>query len=332
MERIHEMGEVTIASKESESLYSDKPTMMNVEQPTNIGRINELSAGKMSVLCVNEKFESGYLYEVELSLLTRITGSKLAEMFMGKSDVFFDARGFVLLRTDPLVFKHVLKYIEKHRAWKPFDPISPKYLDILATEIHRLGLDIKLSDPYVLTTDIAEKFQRVLNEEPAMKHPGEYDAKMEADMKKHLAEVARKEGSEGLMYLKTNKSGEGYKASKKSMREYDSALENWRKAGPITMSELALMFKHNTVRIKNADKYIRDWCRNSLVYQQVASSSWHFCHALFWKGVTANGEIWEVACDTASRCVGRKITSKGVEMIDCLDPTRHEVYGQDGLE
>ena len=109
----------------------------------------------------------GQLLEIELKLLTKISGSILKDLFTGKIVAAVDDEGQIVIDSEPEHFKEMLKYLREDRTWLP--PAEDEVMrDLVETEIRKWRVDVGLARPSVLTTKVAKEFQAILNSKPDM--------------------------------------------------------------------------------------------------------------------------------------------------------------------
>ena len=112
---------------------------------------------KMSPTKIIELNVRGEMIRTSLASLTKISESRLAEVFCGKIELGHDLAGRVFIDSDAEVFRHVLNYLSFDRTWlPPEEDITMR--NLVEHEIKRWGLDKGLSKPSTLTTDIAKEF------------------------------------------------------------------------------------------------------------------------------------------------------------------------------
>ena len=97
----------------------------------------------------------GKVVETELSTLTRIEGSLLADIFRGQAFAPVDEFGRPVIDTRPDVFQDMLQYIRKDRAWLPSASRGKIFRSLVEAEIRKWRVDIGLASPSVLTTKAA---------------------------------------------------------------------------------------------------------------------------------------------------------------------------------
>ena len=71
-----------------------------------------------------------------------------------------------MIDSDVEAVKDMLEYLRQHRTWLPSKKGPKIRRDQAETEIRKWGVDKGLARPSVLTTKLAQDFQKILNSEP----------------------------------------------------------------------------------------------------------------------------------------------------------------------
>ena len=82
----------------------------------------------------------GETIRTSLASLTKISDSRLAQVFCGKIELGHDKNGRVFIDSDADVFRHVLNFLSFDRTWlPPKEDITMR--NLVEAEIKRWGLD-----------------------------------------------------------------------------------------------------------------------------------------------------------------------------------------------